>query len=119
MIHSYKDLIVWQKSMELVVCIYEITDKFPEEETYGLAFQMRRSSISIPSNIAEGRLKGTKKDFLQFLRVAYSSGAELETQTEVSKRVLMVEKSHYYKSELLLLEVMKMINSMIGKLNIK
>ena len=118
MIHSYKDLIVWQKSVELVVCIYELTSKFPKEEMYGLVSQMRRSAVSIPSNVAEGRFRGTRKDYLQFLRIAYSSGAELETQIEISKRVFKLEKSYYDKSELLLVEVMKMLNVMIGKLNI-
>ena len=80
MIHSYKNLLVWQRSMDLVVAIYGLTKKFPKEEIYGLTSQMRRASVSIPSNIAEGRFRGTRKDYLQFLRIAYSSGAELETQ---------------------------------------
>lgn len=79
-INSYKDLIVWQKSMELVKSIYEMTANFPKEEIYGLISQMKRSSISIPSNIAEGKRRGTRKDYRQFLVIAYGSGAELETQ---------------------------------------
>jgi len=59
--------------------VYELTEKFLKEEVYGLTSQMRRSAVSIPSNIAEGRYRGTRKDYLQFLRISYSSGAELET----------------------------------------
>ena len=87
MIHTYKDLIVWQKAMEFVVEIYKITKLFPKTELYGLTSQIRRCSISIPSNIAEGRYRGTKKDYLNFLRIAYGSGAELETQIEIAERL--------------------------------
>lgn len=62
-IRSYKDLIVWQKAMDLVAVVYELTDQFPKSETYGLSQQMRRAAVSIPSNIAEGRRRGTRKDF--------------------------------------------------------
>ncbi|MFC1612692.1 four helix bundle protein, partial [Patescibacteria group bacterium] len=84
-IHSYKELIVWQRAIELVVAIYKLTEDFPKEEIYGLTSQMRRCAISIPSNIAEGRFRGTKNDFLHFLRISYSSGAELETQIVIAK----------------------------------
>jgi len=116
-IHSYRDLIVWQKSIELVLEVYFLTEKFPKEEIYGLVSQMRRSAISIPSNIAEGRFRGTKKDFMQFLRVAYGSGAELETQIEISKRLPETKKINYSKAENLLAEIMKMLNTMIRNLN--
>jgi len=76
-IKSYKDLVVWQKSMNLVVDIYKITENFPREEVFGLTSQMRRCAISIPSNIAEGRGRGTRKDFAQFLRIALGSADEL------------------------------------------
>jgi four helix bundle protein len=82
-LNSYKDLIVWQRAMELVVEIYKLTDKFPKEEIYGIISQMRRCAISIPSNIAEGRRRDGKKDFRRFLIIAYGSGAELETQIEI------------------------------------
>lgn len=118
MIHPYKDLIVWQRAIELVVSVYELTDQFPKEEIYGLSSQMRRSAVSIPSNIAEGRFRGTRKDYLQFLRIAYSSGAELETQIEISKRLLKTKNLYYKKVDSLLEEVMKMLNTIIRKLNI-
>ncbi|MFA6183761.1 MAG: four helix bundle protein [Parcubacteria group bacterium] len=82
-LNSYRDLIVWQKAMELVTEIYKLTDKFPKEEIYGIVSQMRRCAISIPSNIAEGRRRDGKKDFRRFLIIAYGSGAELETQIEI------------------------------------
>ena len=61
--HSYRDLIVWQKSMDLIVAIYKLTEYLPKSEIYGLTFQMRRAAVSIPSNIAEGRRRGTRKDY--------------------------------------------------------
>jgi four helix bundle protein len=118
-IYSYKELIVWQRSIELVVAVYELTEQFPKEELYGLTSQMRRAAISIPSNIAEGRFRGTRKDFLQFLRIAYSSGAELETQLEIAKNLRRTRNYNYSKVDSLLLEVMKMLNTMIRKMNAK
>jgi len=78
-IKSYKDLQVWQKSIELADCIYTATEEFPKREWYGLANQMRRAAVSISSNIAEGSARGTK-EFAQFLSIARGSLAELETQ---------------------------------------
>lgn len=79
MINSYKDLIVWQKSFDLVRQIYQLTDNFPKMEIYGLTSQMRRAAISIPSNIAEGFVRKHTKEFSQFVSIAFGSGAELET----------------------------------------
>jgi four helix bundle protein len=117
MIHSYKDLIVWQKAIELTVAIYELTEFFPKEETYGLTSQMRRAAVSISSNIAEGRFRGTKNDYIQFLRIAYGSGAELETQIEIAKRLPKTKNLDYSSANLLLQEVMKMLNVMIRNMN--
>lgn len=113
-INLYKDLIVWQRSMELVVEVYKITNNFPKEELYGLVSQMRRCAVSIPSNIAEGRRRGSKKDFLRFLLISYGSGAELETKIEISKKLGFYEGKEYIKSEDLLSEVMKMLNKIIN-----
>lgn len=115
-IHSHKDLIVWQKSMDLVVLVYRFTDQFPKSEIYGLVSQMRRSSVSIPSNIAEGRKRGTRKDFRQFLLIAYGSGGELETQMEIAKRLNFGEEKERKNTEQLLDEVMRMLNVMTAKL---
>ena len=117
MINSYKDLIVWQRAIELTIAVYDITELFPKEEIYGLTSQMRRCAVSIPSNIAEGRLRGTKKDYLNFLRIANGSGAELETQIEIAKKLSKTKRINFSKADSLLEEVMKMLNVMIRNMN--
>ena len=97
-INSHKDLIVWQKSMDVVAEIYKITDSFPEPELYGLTSQMRRSAVLIPSNIVEGRKRSSRKDFRHFLVISCGSGVELETQIEISKRLNFVNIENYKKS---------------------
>jgi len=82
--HNYKELNVWQKSRELVKFIYFLTSKFPKEELFGISSQMRRAVISISSNIAEGSGHSSKKDFIRFLEISYSSTSELETQIILS-----------------------------------
>ena|SRR3989338_4625218 len=117
MINSYKDLIVWQKAMELVVEIYKLTESFPKEELYGLTSQIRRSVISIPSNIAEGSRRVSRKDFRNFLMIAYGSGAELETQIEIAKKLAFTRMSEFTAVDNLLCEVMKILNKMTHNLN--
>lgn len=119
MIHSSKELIVWQRAMELVAETYDVTEEFPKEETYGWVSQMRRAAVSIPSNIAEGRHRGTKKEFIQFLRIALGSTGELETQMEIAKMLPKTKKIDFSRSESLLLETARMLRSMIQKLNPK
>lgn len=115
-INSYKDLIVWQKAMDLVVEIYKLTDNYPRHELYALTAQTRKSAISIPSNIAEGRKRSTRRDYCNFLMISYGSGSELETQIEIAKRLGYAKKSSYNRVDSLLCEVMKMLNTMIGNL---
>lgn len=110
---SYKDLIVWQKAKSLAVAVYELTEKFPKTEIYGLTSQARRSAVSIPSNIAEGRRRGSKNDYCQFLRIAYGSGAELETQIAIAKELPFGKNLDFSKVDQLLEEVMKMLNVMV------
>ena len=86
-LRSHLDLEVWQCSMDLAADIYAITTRFPREEAYGLSMQMRRSAVSIPSNIAEGAARHSRKEFVQFLHVALGSTAELETQLLLAKRM--------------------------------
>jgi four helix bundle protein len=117
-LHSYKELLVWQKSMELVVSVYELTEQLPRTELFGLTSQIRRAAVSIPANIAEGRFRGTRKDFAQFLRIAYSSGAELETHIEITKRLPFGKKLRYTQVDSSLSEVMKMLNAMLSKLSV-
>ena len=116
MITSYSDLIVWKKSMDLVIEIYKITESFPKNEQYGIISQMRRAAVSIPSNIAEGRKRGSKKEFKHFLVIAYGSGAELETQIEITKRLNYADPKKYTAIDSLLLEVMKMLNKLSSSL---
>ena len=86
-IKSHKDLLVWQKAVELVVTVYRITSTFPRDELYGLVSQIRRSAVSIPSNIAEGAARQTKREFQQFLHIALGSASELETQFIIAGRL--------------------------------
>ena len=109
---SYQDLTVWQKSIEIVVKIYQLTQTFPKEETYGLCDQMRRAAVSIPSNIAEGQARNTQKDFSRFLNIAQGSRAELETQ------IIIAEQLHYLEQQQAkqLLEQISEINLMLRSL---
>ncbi|MCC6126282.1 MAG: four helix bundle protein [Pirellulales bacterium] len=84
---NYRDLIVWQKAIELVVEIYRLTQTFPKEELYCLTSQIRRAAISIPSNIAEGQGRRTKKEFANFLSFAHGSLRETETQLTIAQRL--------------------------------
>jgi len=115
-IKSYKDLVVWQKSMDLVIEIYKITENLPSSELYGLISQMRRCVVSIPSNIAEGQRRSTNKDFCKFLVISYGSGAELETQIEIIERLYPVQEIDLENAKFLLLEIMKMLNKLISVL---
>lgn len=112
-IKSHKDLVVWQRSLELVIAIYELTEFFPKSEMYGLTAQMRRASVSIASNIAEGKRRGSRKDFRHFLLNSFGSGAELETQIEIAKRLSFGRKLNYEPADMLLNEVMRMLNRLI------
>jgi len=83
---GYKDLIAWQKGMELVAAIYDATDGFPPQEQFGLVSQLRRAAISVPSNIAEGKAHYSNRDFVRFLRHARGSLAEIETQVLIAQQ---------------------------------
>lgn len=111
---SYKELIVWQKSILLVKEIYLLTSNFPKSEIFGISIQMRRAAVSIPSNIAEGYSRKNLKEYLQFLRISYGSATELETQIIISKEIY--PKNTYFTIEKLLEEIQKMLWSMIEKL---
>ncbi len=113
---NYKDLIVWQKSMDLAVLVYDLTKAFPKDELYGLVSQMRRCVVSISSNIAEGSRRSTNKDFRQFVIIAFGSGAELETQLELAHRLEMGKPEQYIKINSLLDEVMRMLNALASTL---
>ena len=84
---THKDLDVWNEGIELVARVYEIVQKFPKEEKYGLVEQIKRSAVSIPSNIAEGAARNSKKEFLQFLSISLGSISELETQLLIADKL--------------------------------
>jgi four helix bundle protein len=90
-VQHYRELIAWQKAIELVEVIYRATETFPRTETYGLTSQLRRAAISIPSNIAEGQGRNTTRDFLHFLSIAQGSVCEVETQIIVATRLGYVD----------------------------
>jgi four helix bundle protein len=113
-VKSFKQLIVWQKSVELAKIIYLITNDFPRSEIYGLTSQMRRAAVSIPSNIAEGKRRKTLKDYLQFLHIADGSAAELETQIIIAKDLF--KKIDFVRAESILIEIQKMLATLIRKL---
>lgn len=112
-IKSYKDLIVWQKGYELVKRVYKISSKLPQAEVFALQSQMRRSAVSIVSNIAEGSSRKTRKDYCQFLHIAYGSTSELETQLFLCKDLYTIEINECIS---LLTEVSKMLRVIINKL---
>ncbi|MGA2631154.1 MAG: four helix bundle protein [Terriglobia bacterium] len=86
-IHSYRDLRVWQKAMDLAEVCYTVTRQFPKEELYGLISQVRRAVVSVPANIAEGHGRNNRGDYVQFLRIAQGSLKELETHLLLSRRL--------------------------------
>ena len=117
-IKSFKELIVWQKSMDLVEQIYTATHEFPKDEMYCLTNQMRRSAISIASNIAEGQARKTTKDFLNFISIAQGSRAELETQIIIANRLgYMKEEKAEHLLEILA-EIAKMLYTLTSALNL-
>src|SRR3989344_9532184 len=106
-IKSYKDLIVWQRSIQLVKEIFLLTEGYPKSELYGIISQMRRAAVSIPSNIAEAYGRRSLPGTLQFYSFAYGSALELETQIIISKELKFASEKSFTQSEALLLEVLK------------
>ena len=115
-IKSYKELIVWQKSIKLVKEIFILTDRFPKSELYGLISQMRRAAVAIPSNIAEGYGRKSPKEYAQFYSISYGSALELETQIIISKDLSFTPLENFGKVDLLLEEVSRMLNAMISQM---
>jgi len=109
-IRNHKDLEVWKKSIDLVSNIYKITESFPNKELYGLTNQIRRAAVSVPSNIAEGAARNSKKEFIQFLYIALGSLSELETQIIIASRL------EYLSNLDTLLEDLKFVQKLINGL---
>lgn len=116
-IKSFKELIVWQKSMDLVEETYKLVALLPQTEIYGLSSQMRRSAVSIPSNIAEGQKRQSSKEFAQFLSIAQGSNSELQTQLFICNRLRFLTEEQTKKSIDLTVEVDKMLSRLIQTLN--
>ncbi len=115
-VRSYRDLIVWQKGIELVKMVYGLAQSLPKSETYGLASQMQRAAVSIPSNIAEGQGRQHTGEFRQFLHIAIGSAAELDTQLVVAVELGYVAKENVQPIFDLILEIRKMTYALINKL---
>ena len=116
MIKGCKELIVWQKAMDLAVEVYKLVKLLPKNETYGLSDQMRRAAVSIPSNIAEGQCRYSTRDYSNFLNIARGSCFELDTQLHICIRLEYVKESDIEKAINLCEEVGRMLSTMIGKL---
>lgn len=106
--HKYNDLIIWKKSMELAKVIYTLTDKFPKDERFGIISQMRRATISIASNIAEGAGRESKKEFVYFLSVSNGSSYELQTQLLIAEEVEFINPEKIKQANELIDEIQKM-----------
>jgi four helix bundle protein len=115
-IESHRDLLVWQRSMDLVVSIYRITQKLPSHEQFGLISQLRRAAVSIPSNIAEGYGRQSTGNYRQFLSVSRGSLLELETQIELCVRLEYLTKAETVTVMSDITEISKMLTSLIAKL---
>ncbi|MCH5239793.1 MAG: four helix bundle protein [Muribaculaceae bacterium] len=113
---DYKDLKIWIKSMDLAKIIYTLTQRFPKEEIFGLTSQMRRCAVSIPSNIAEGHARNSKKDFIHFLKISLGSNAELETQAILSQNFDYITIDELSQIQKETKEISKMIISLIHHL---
>ena len=118
-VRSYKDLLVWQKGIVLVKCIYRLTEPFPAAEKFGLVSQMRRAAVSIPSNIAEGQCRRTRGEFIQFVSHSEGSLAELETQLIVSVELGYCTSADIREVAELTTELSKMLDSLRRKLEAK
>ena len=112
-ISSYKDLIVWQKSIELVTTIYSLTKNFPSEEKFGIVNQLNRAVVSIPSNIAEGWGRESSKNYLQFLRISRGSLMEVETLILISKNLNYINEENFKTISDKIEEVGKILQGLI------
>jgi four helix bundle protein len=113
---SYKDLLVWQKSIELSVTVYQVCSGFPRSELYGLADQMKRAAVSVPSNIAEGQARQHLGEFLYFLSIANGSLAELDSQRIIAEKLNHISAAQSQQLDLAITEIRKMIYSSSSKL---
>jgi four helix bundle protein len=113
---NYKDLLVWQKAIDLAPSVYRLIRKLPKEETFALGAQLRRAVISVPSNIAEGQARGHRKEFLQHLNIAKGSLAETHTQLIVAQRLDYLTAAEIEQIETEIGEVARLLHGLIRKL---
>ena len=116
MVQSHRELIVWQRAIQLSITIYRLTAGFPRQEIYGLTNQLRRASVSIASNIAEGYGRGSKGEYKQFLSIARGSNLELQTQLVIARELSFADGPSIDKAERMTVEIDKMLNTMLKKL---
>jgi four helix bundle protein len=116
-VQDYKDLIVWQKSMDLVEIIYRITESFPSHELYGLTKQIRRAAVSVPSNIAEGQGRQGTAEFRHFLSTARGSLLEVETQLHIGLRLKYLDSETAQTALVALKEVARILNGLMSSLS--
>jgi four helix bundle protein len=116
-VKNFKELIVWQKAMDVAELVYGLEKELPRKEVYSLCSQLTRSAVSIPSNIAEGQARRSSKEFVQYLSVARGSAAELETQLLLSVRIGYLDSSDVIETQNILNEVVRMLNALIAKLS--
>ncbi len=116
---SFKDLVVWQRSIELTTDVYRLTSKFPESERFGLTNQMRRASVSIASNVAEGYGRSTKGEYVQFLGHARGSCSELETQIVIAKNLGFGTTQNLQSAETLCNDVGRLLGALIKSIRAK
>jgi four helix bundle protein len=119
LIKSFRDLVVWQKAMDLVERIYAITAQFPPEERYALTSQLKRASVSVPSNIAEGYGRNSTVDYIRFLQISLGSLFELDTQLELSNRLGFASEDAAQDALELCAEIEKMLVTLISKLRVR
>jgi four helix bundle protein len=119
MVQSFRDLLVWQKAIQLSVAMYKLTKDFPREEIYGLSSQIRRAAVSVPSNIAEGHGRLGTGEYRQFLGIARGSNFELQTQLEIARALEFGSSKLLDEAEGLSLEVGKMISGILNALKDK
>ncbi len=116
-LNSYKELIVWQKAVKLIADIYQVCTELPGQERFGLESQTKRAAVSVPSNIAEGWGRQSRKSYVQFLKIARGSLCEVETQLYIAKELRLLSEIKHLEEQIS--EISRMLNSMISKLESK
>jgi four helix bundle protein len=116
-IETYKDLFVWQRSIQMTVAIYKLTNAFPTDERFGLTSQLRRAAVSVASNIAEGYGRGSRGEYKHFLGMARGSNSEVQTQLIIARELGFGDSTNLSKADDLSQEVGKMLTSLLQRLN--